>query len=67
MTYDPSMNLKICTSRCRVCGDKAVGTELLSGDGTADFVCANCDRANFEIAAESQKDSWLAGSKQEAL
>ena len=67
MTYDPSMNLQICTALCRMCRDRAVGTSLVADDGTADFVCANCDRANFDIAAAAQKDAWLDGVNQEAL
>jgi hypothetical protein len=55
----------ICDGYCTACSDNNVGTLIVSslpGESAA-FVCANCDRATFEIEAESQKDRYIDGAK----
>ena len=59
-TIDISEKLTIATRRCPHCNVVAVGT-ILQNDATNDFVCANCDPDNFSIAAEAQKEAYLAG------
>ena len=64
MTHDLTHGFSLSTDKCRMCGSVAIGTHLqTSSEAEHDFVCANCDGANFEIAAESQKAAWLSGQR----
>lgn len=50
--------MKIKCDNCPQCGNRNVpGVE--SQDGK--FMCANCDRPKFEVAAEKQKEDYLSG------
>ena len=64
MIHDLTTGLTLVRDWCRMCGAVAIGTHLqCSSEAEHDFVCANCDPANFEVAAESQKADWLAGER----